>query len=93
MKRRLLTIGIIAIGGFVLVANASIGNKDLTSILTMENVEALADLNESGGDSRIECWETVSDSGDKLQTHYTYCGTCDPLLGRETMTKKTCPKK
>ena len=71
--------------GYGVYAN-QVENETMTDIM-LENVEALAS-GESG--QRLDCWETVSSTGNILSTHVTYCGNCQAVLAKSWSRKSIC---
>ena len=85
-------------GSFVVLAivaaiayNVNIGLKSdgLLSDIALANVEALAQ-NEGGFGETLDCWATISSTGPNVQTHKTYCGSCEAKLCCSWTDSSTC---
>lgn len=61
------------------------------SDLAVANIEALASGEASG--TRLKCYKTISGNPNKTQTHYTYCGSCSPVLGYDAYDESHCYTK
>lgn len=46
---------------------------------------------DSGGvESKIWCYNTVNSSAGEIHTHFTYCGSCAPVLAVSASDKNFC---
>lgn len=89
MKRLVLAILIVSVALVKIISNQ---NDFETSDLILANIEALAS-GESAPGTKLDCWDTVSNKGNVLQTHVTYCGTCGPTLARSWSSQSMCVTK
>ena len=96
MKKKLLKLALVAGAGIVFTMSLEAKDGEFSRLVRLENIEALAGGIDGGGSgstpSTIDCWNTVSNSGAGRQTHYSYCGSCAPLLAKQVSDKDHCPK-
>lgn len=92
MKKNLLKIILIAVMGVVFTTSFEAKKGELSRLVRLENVEALAGPDSGSNPASIDCWNTVTNKGAGRQTHYSYCGTCSAVLARDVSDKDHCPK-
>ena len=91
MKKILLPIVIVSMMAIAAIfTSISYDSKDRESIL-MKNVEALADG--EAVEDVLGCYSTMSSEGEGNLSHYTFCGSCTPVLCRTMSDYGICKVK
>lgn len=65
------------------------GSEEALSLLSLANIEALAEKEKPISDTR-SCYKTISMDGPGNPTHVTYCGSCDAQLARTWKDSGSC---
>lgn len=89
MKKLIFLFLIVSVALVKIISNKS---SYETSDLMLANIEALAS-GESNTGTKLDCWDSVSNKGNVLQTHVTYCGDCNAVLARSWSSQSMCVTK